>query len=493
MMANWSMYRVVTSVLVVIIVAAGILSAFGLVGFTPGGIFVTTVVAIVGTAIGSAIGRVIVKNPLHLESSVITGLLIASIVPPTLDPIDIIGATSAGLLAGISKYLFAPGGRHILNPAATGVSIAVLFGLTFSFWWVATPPLTPLIIMGGLLVAYRAGVMKTVGVFVAVAFIGLGARLLVSGEPVGMTAWLMVTSYPVLFLGLFMLTEPLTLPTRQWQHYVVATIVGLGVALPVSIPFGGGFTLYSSPELALVVGNLVAWALVAGSRTRRATMFTVTGQTPLSDNVTEFTLGLQRPLRLHPGQWVELHLPHRGRDGRGSRRVFSVSSSVDESTGDNPVVRIATRKSDPGSTFKDALFLADHTRQGRITQVGGDFVPPPLDRPVVCVAGGIGMTPFASWIRSHNPTPSTPLNLWLVVVTKHPGELLYPELGILPGVTLLTIDHLDQLDNALGDIGYALSDCHVAVSGSPAFVAAAKKAVTSLGSRHVLLDRFIGY
>jgi glycine betaine catabolism B len=90
-MANWSMYRVVTSVLVVIILASAALSALGLVGFTPGGIVVTAVVAIAGTVIGSGIGRVIVKNPLHLESSVITGLLIASIVPPTLDPIDIIG------------------------------------------------------------------------------------------------------------------------------------------------------------------------------------------------------------------------------------------------------------------------------------------------------------------------------------------------------------------------------------------------------------------
>ena len=292
MMATWSMYRVVTSVLVVIILAAAALSAMGWVGFSPGGILVTALVAITGTVIGSAIGQVIVKNPLHRESSVITGLLIASIVPPTLDPIDIIGATSAGLLAGISKYLIAPGGRHILNPAATGVSIAVLFGLTFSFWWVATPPLAPLIIIGGLLVAYRAGVIKTVGVFVAIAFIALGVRLLVSGEAWDVTIWLMVTSYPVLFLGLFMLTEPLTLPTKQWHHYVVATVVGLGVAVPFSIPFGGGFTLYSSPELALVAGNLVAWGLVAGSRVRRATLFTVAEATSLSSDVTEFTLNL---------------------------------------------------------------------------------------------------------------------------------------------------------------------------------------------------------
>jgi len=492
-MANWSMYRVVTSVLAVIILAAAALSALGLVGFTPGGILVTAVVAVAGTVVGTAIGRLIVKNPLHLESSVVTGLLIASIVPPTLDAIDIIGATSAGLLAGISKYLIAPGGRHILNPAATGVSIAVLFGLTFSFWWVATPPLAPLIVLGGLLVAYRAGVMKTVGVFVAVAFVALGARLLLAGEPFGITIWLMVTSYPVLFLGLFMLTEPLTLPTKQWQHYVVATIVGLGVALPFSIPFGGGFTLYSSPELALVLGNLVAWGLVAGSRRRRATMFTIHNQASLSDDVTEFTLSLQKPLRLEPGQWVEIHLPHKKPDRRGSRRVFSISSDASAAAGPSPRLSLATRQSTPGSTFKEVLFSEGLPHSGRITQVGGEFTPPTSNRPLVCVAGGIGITPFASWIRSQNPTPNKPLNLCLVVVVKRRGEMLYQELGDTPGVTLLTADTLDQVESILADRDTPLFACDVAVSGSPGFVTAAKKTLLGLGARRVATDRFVGY
>jgi ferredoxin-NADP reductase len=492
-MANWSMYRVVAGVLVVIILAAAALSAVGHVGFSPGGILVTAIVAIAGTVIGTAIGRVIVKNPVHHESSVITGLLIASIVPPTLDPIDIIGATSAGLLAGISKYLIAPGGRHIVNPAATGVSIAVLFGLTYSFWWVATPPLAPLIIIGGLLVAYRAGVMKTAGVFIAVAFVALGARLLISGEPFDVTVWLMVTSYPVVFLGLFMLTEPLTLPAKQWQHNVVATVVGLGVALPFSVPFGGSFTFYQSPELALVVGNVVAWGLVASSRIRRATTFTVKERATLSDEVTEFTLSLHKPLRVAPGQWVEVHLRHARADSRGSRRVFSVSSEVSEAAGSSPTLRLATRQSTPGSTFKEVLFSAGSTQSGRIIQVGGEFTPPRNRKPVVCVAGGIGITPFASWIRSQNPTPDNPLDVWLVVVVKNPGELLYPDLGFLPGVTLVAVDHLGQLENIVGDLPSPLSDHTVAVSGSPGFVRSAKKVLRNLGARRVLTDRFIGY
>jgi ferredoxin-NADP reductase len=130
---------------------------------------------------------------------------------------------------------------------------------------------------------------------------------------------------------------------------------------------------------------------------------------------------------------------------------------------------------------------------GRITQVGGDFTPPRNGQPVVCVAGGIGITPFASWIQSLHPTPDNPINLWLVVVVKRPGELLYPELAYLPGVTLVAADHLGQLENILGDVGAPLSECAVAVSGSPAFVTAAKKALGGLGANRIHTDRFIGY
>jgi ferredoxin-NADP reductase len=462
------------------------------VGFSPAGIIVTAFVAIAGSVVGSAIGRMVVRVPLHLESSVITGLLIASIVPPTLDAVDIIGATSAGLLAGLSKFLIAPGGRHILNPAATGVTIAVLFGLTFSFWWVATPPLAPLIILGGLWVAYRAGVLATVGVFLAVAFVFLGARLMLSGEPLGVSLWLMVTSYPVLFLGLFMLSEPLTLPIRRVHQYVVAVVVGAGVALPFSIPFGGNWTLYSSPELVLVAGNLVGWALVASGRRRRATGFRITAVNRLSDDVSEFSLALDKPLTLTPGQWVEVHLAHKSPDSRGSRRVFSVSSDVSLAASDSPTLTITTRQATPGSSFKRALFGGLH-RRGRITQVGGEFFPPSKDRPTVCVAGGIGLTPFVSWITSRREGEDSPGEVWVVMVTKNPGELLYPDIVTTPGVTLLAADRLDQCENLLGHLGSPLSDCHVAVSGSPGFVGAAKKTLRSLGAQHIATDRFIGY
>jgi len=490
-MKSVGMYRLVSSSLSSILLSAAILGAFGVVGYGPWGIVSTAGLAIAGTIAGSAVGRLVVKTPLHLESSVITGLLVASIVPPTLQTADLIGAVAAGALAGLSKFLVAPGSRHILNPAATGVVIAGLFGLTVGFWWVANPPLTPLIVLLGLFVAYRAGMLAPVAVFLGVAFVALGARLLASGEEFLTTAWNVVTSYPVLFLGLFMLTEPLTMPVRRHHQMVVAILVGLGVALPFSIPFGGGFTLYSSPELVLVLGNVVGWLLVRLSGQQRAAGFRLGKSRALSDDVTEFRLDLDRPLRLLPGQWVEVHLPHKSADGRGSRRVFSVSSSVSDASLSTPHLTITTRKHTPGSTFKDALFGGQHLR-GRITQVGGEFLSP-SNKTLVCVAGGIGITPFVSWIASHRATSSEPLDAWIVLVTKKPGEMFYPDLVDTPGVTLLTVDSLADCEKVLGDLPTRLADCHVAVSGSPPFVHSAKNTLKGLGARRITTDLFIGY
>jgi glycine betaine catabolism B len=492
-MARGGMYRVISSTLALIVVAAAVASGVGVVGFSPAGILATALAAIVGTLLGSAVGKTVIKTPLHLESSVITGLLIALIVPPTLDPQDLIGATTAGILAGLSKFVIAPGGRHILNPAATGVFIASLFGLTVGFWWVANPPLTLLIIAGGVIVAYRAGALSLVGVFLAIAFSALGARLLLSGEPLGLSLWLMVTSYPVAFLGFFMLTEPLTLPIRRSQQVLVALVVGLLVALPFSTTLGS-VSLSTSPELALIVGNLIAWGLVAGQRQRRATGFQLHDITPRGEQAKEFTLSLDKPLPLHPGQWVEIHLPHRPSDNRGSRRVFSISSNPALATGESPHVTVTTRRAEgQGSSFKEEMFALTPGSEGRITRVGGEFLPPRGTRPLVMVAGGVGITPFVSWLMAEKSTAGEDRLMLLVSVSSVRGEVLFPELDAVEGLTVYRVDSLDECHSVLASFPTPLALCDLAVSGSPRFVRSARQTLRRLGGRRILTDRFIGY
>jgi ferredoxin-NADP reductase len=302
----------------------------------------------------------------------------------------------------------------------------------------------------------------------------------------------MVTSYPVAFLGFFMLTEPLTLPIRKYQRVIVATVVALLVALPFQVPTGDGSSFSSSPELALVVGNLVAWGLVAGSRHRRATGFTLDNTRSLANQVTEFTLSLDTPLPLLPGQWVEIHLPHRRSDGRGSRRVFSISSDPARAVGDTPQLTITTRQATGrGSSFKADMFTLSEGARGRITRVGGEFLPPSSSQPVICVAGGIGITPFLSWLSARRDDDSLPPVLVVLVARDHDEGLVEGLEG--PGVSVVVVPTSSELEAALEDWGVPVLEAHVAVSGSPRFVRLAKKTLRSMGQRTVKTDLFLGY
>ena len=484
------MYRLISATLGVIVVAAMALSAAGLIGFSASGIAVTAVLAIGSTLLVSLLGARIRRAALHVESSVITGLLITLIVPPTLEARDLIGVSAAGAIAGASKWLIAPGGRHLLNPAATGVLIASLFGLTVGFWWVATPWLTVLIVLGGALVAYRSGHGFAVGWFLGIGVAVLMTRLLVSGEPLSDTLWLVITSYPLLFMGLFMVSEPLTMATRRFDQFLVAATMALPVALPFSIPVGLT-TLTSSPELALVLGNLVAWAATALRAVSRSHEVVFQGNTPLTNTVVEYRFLTEGALHIEPGQWVELQLPHSRPDSRGTRRVMSVSRLAPRDERDSWSFAVTTRHSEPGSSWKKALAQLAPGALLRVSQVGGDFVPPhAIVGHFVMVAGGVGITPFAAQLFNARDR-ELGVEATLIVVPSVPGEEIYPELSHVRGVRRVVVGSVDQVAQALpphlDQVSWA------GVSGSPQFVKAARDVMEKAGIRRVHTDRFIGY
>lgn len=491
MTVSWpGMYRLITVTLVVIVGVAMVLSGFGLVGFSPLGIGTTVIVAIVATVATSSLGALVTRQTLHLESSVITGLLIALIVPPTLEIRDILGASVTGAIAGASKWLVAPRGRHILNPAATGVLLASLFGLTVGFWWVATPWLAPLIVLGGAVVAYRSGHGFAASWFIAIGLVALVARLLLAGEPVGETLWLVSTSYPVVFMGLFMVSEPLTMATRRGDQFVVALIMALLVALPFSVPLGP-VEIFSSPELALVLGNLAAAALTAVRGVNRSTTVRLHETNQLSDTVVEYRFRGDRRLGIEPGQWVELSLPHPRPDSRGTRRVMSVSRLAPEDQEGTWSFAITTRLAPSGSSWKRALSTLQPGETARVTTVGGDFMPPhAIVGHLVMVAGGIGVTPFAAQLFDTRDR-ELGIEATLIVVSSRAGEDIYPELSEVRGVRRVVVNDVPDIATALPEDIDAVS--WTGVSGSPEFVARARRELERAGVRRVHTDRFIGY
>ena len=93
---------------------------------------------------------------------------------------------------------------------------------------------------------------------------------------------------------------------------------------------------------------------------------------------------------------MEWTLPHVKTDTRGIRRYFTIASSPLEDT-----IRVGIKEAEKGSTFKNNL-LSLHTGMGVLaTSVSGDFLlPTDASKKLVFIAGGIGITPFISMIRT---------------------------------------------------------------------------------------------
>ncbi|MET0354045.1 MAG: FAD-dependent oxidoreductase, partial [Plantibacter flavus] len=304
-----------------------------------------------------------------------------------------------------------------------------------------------------------------------------------------------LTSYPILFLAAFMLTEPLTLPPRRWQQLAEAAIV----AVLFSIPFMLG-QVASTPELALIVGNVLAFVVAR----RRGMRLTLEGTRSLTPTAVEYRFSSKRSIPFAAGQYLELSLPHRGADVRGSRRVFSISSPPD----DDRTIRVAMRVPERASSFKRALSALPVGASLSATGVWGDFVlPKDASKPILLIAAGIGITPFASQLsRLHLRADQR--DVVLVYVVSDAQELAYaaeletwgtPVLVVGPtddvrlpdgwrGLGPGRLDH-ERLAEAVPD----LAEREVFISGPPAMIEALKPALRGIGVGHVRTDAFSGY
>jgi ferredoxin-NADP reductase len=113
----------------------------------------------------------------------------------------------------------------------------------------------------------------------------------------------------------------------------------------------------------------------------------------LLDNIWAFRFEPSEPLEWIAGQYISVELPHNNPDGKGAKRWFTISSAPYEK-----IIQITTRVTD--SSFKQAL---SHLPIGGDLQLldtpHGSFVWQDGSRPLVFVAGGIGVTPFRSILK----------------------------------------------------------------------------------------------
>jgi ferredoxin-NADP reductase len=128
---------------------------------------------------------------------------------------------------------------------------------------------------------------------------------------------------------------------------------------------------------------------------------TLVNKEHLTDNIWAFRFSSSEPLNWVAGQYVQVELPHDNPDAEGTKRWFTDSAAPYQG-----ILQITTRITN--SMFKQALAnLPVGGELQLIAQPDGDFIWQDSDKPLILVAGGIGVTPYYSMLkqRVHDQLP----------------------------------------------------------------------------------------
>lgn len=489
---RFSMYTVVSISLLILFAAAIVMSLLGQLAYSPLEMIASAIVLLGTVYLSSLLCGLLFGVKIHAESSFITGMILALIFTPTLELAELATLAAVGIFAGASKFLLAWKGRHIFNPVAAGAFIASVLGVAFASWWVATPPLFIFILIPAFMILYKTRRLLMGGIFLLVAtiillivFAGYGLEPLESAE--------LLLSWPLLFFAGFMLSEPLTMPAKKSQQIVEAILVGILFAVPLSIG-----SIEMTPILALLIGNLYAF-LVSH---RHSIQLEFQKMEQLTSTSYELVFKPLTPLTYEAGQYMELTLHHLGKDFRGIRRVFSITSAPGDET-----IRFGVKFYEPSSTFKKALRNLKKGDRLSATSVNGDFVlPKNIKTPLLFIAGGIGVTPFIGHIRWLLKQKQRRDVVVVYAVASH-AELAYMTLLKAAGVRVIVVANdpgvssdqvtavsapfvsVDLLQKHVPDIARRA----VYLSGPPGLITALKPALRSLKVASLKTDYFTGY
>lgn len=112
-------------------------------------------------------------------------------------------------------------------------------------------------------------------------------------------------------------------------------------------------------------------------------------------DIYQLELQAETPINNEPGQYIEIYLPHKNPDDRGEKRFFTVYSSPSEE-----FLSIVTKIGKKPSSFKKTLLALKANDSINYTEPIGDFILPiNKNKPLIFVAGGIGISPIRSIVK----------------------------------------------------------------------------------------------
>ena len=488
------MYKVVSITLTVLFVIAFILSLVGVIAYSPLAMIASLLVLGFSVWLTSLMFGLIFGIRVHTESSFITAMILFFIMTPTIDVAGLAILLLVGMIAAASKFILVYKGRHIFNPVAISAFIIGLTGLAHASWWVATPVLVIPTFLLGFVILQKTRRVPSSGTFLAIASVLVITTLLIEGATLGesLLLWL---SWPILFFSSFMLTEPLTLPGKKWQQIFEAVIVATLFSIPIHI---GDFS--SSPAFALVVGNLIAFAFAR----RKKISLTFKERKQLTPTSYEYIFTPHTPQQFEPGQYLEIQVPPKKDDLRGSRRSFSITSAPGEET-----LRLGIKFYEPSSSLKKTL---RGLKKGDVigsTGISGDFtLPKDALQPLLYIAGGIGITPFISHLQ-YLTNRKEVRDIVLLYSVSSIEELAYKDILVASGIKVFLVTksesalnlpsgwtHINEkflTQNVIAAYVDDVASRSAFISGPPVMIDGVKKQLGLLKTKHIKTDYFIGY
>ncbi|HEX7735641.1 MAG TPA: oxidoreductase, partial [Ktedonobacteraceae bacterium] len=294
-----TMYRLVLYVLLGLVGLAAILAFAHLLPFEPLDLlFSATFLVIICWAMNT-IFTYVFHVPANVESATITALILALILDPIKIPGDLQFLGWAAILAMTSKYLLALYKKHIFNPAAIAVVITAFIMHSTASWWVGTESMLPAVLIGGLLIARKLRQGDMVFFFCAAALLILSVATLLQGGTLSTALIQILLQSPLFFFACIMLTEPLTVPPTRNTRRLYAALTGI-----LFVPLLHVGPIYSTPELALTVGNIFSY-LVSPKKRAILKLAKKIKVTPL---ILDFVFKPSHRLDFLPGQYMEFTL-----------------------------------------------------------------------------------------------------------------------------------------------------------------------------------------
>lgn len=215
---------------------------------------------------------------------------------------------------------------------------------------------------------------------------------------------------------------------------------------------------------------------------------------PIAKNIRSFYFEPEKRPRQIAGQFIELKIPHEGKDGRGDKRWFTASCAPEDE-----LLSITTKFTDPhaskNSSFKKALLDLKPGTELYMAAPMGDFVlPKDPSIPLLFVAGGIGVTPYHSIIK-HLQNTGEKRDIRLLYAANSEEEIAFKDVFKKLGKDFVPLIGQPLTVKKILEHADPIEKRHIYLSGPEPMVEKLNKDLKNedFSKKHIHTDFFPGY